>query len=155
MSDAAEELTGAEEEAHGLDDLIGDLEAEEQTEQRQREKEAEQAEKLTAEQEAKVRAMAERINSGFLFVVDRAVCPSVPVDQVADREKGNEAFYPLAKELGGEMPEWLAEFLDKYNPYIKAGVYMGMTIYTARICETAAVEAAENAEAEGGDSGGQ
>ncbi len=155
MSGAAEELTGVDDEAHGLDDLIGDLETEEQTEQRQREKEAEQAEKLTAEQEAKVRAMAARLNGGFLFVVDKAVCPSVPVDKIADRDKGNEAFYPLAKELNGEMPQWMAEFIEKYNPYIKAGVYMGMTIYTARKCEAAAVEAAEMEGAEGAENGGK
>lgn len=117
----------------------------------------EEEERLEAEQEAlenqpdqseieRARAFAEKLNTGFLFGVNRLVCPSVvDIDEVVDREAGNEALLPLAMELGGDVPPWVLAFQEKYGPWIKAGVYMGTTIYTLKKVEMMLQEEAEKA----------
>ena len=113
----------------GIDDLI----------------EAEETEKAQAQAEAarpddaelqKARLLAEKMNAGFLFGVNKLVCPSVDdLEQLIDREAGNDALLPLAMELGGEVPPWLVALQEKYGPWIGAGMYMGTTIYTLKKAE--------------------
>lgn len=122
-----------EQEGAGLDDMI------QEWEQQEAEAEAE-ASKLDPEQQERARKLAEKINGGFLKVVKYTQAPHVELEQIIDREKGNEAFLPLAEEFGGEVPPWLAAMLEKYDPYIKAGWYMGTTIYAARKAEAQVVE---------------
>lgn len=116
----------------GLDDLINEWEDD------QAEAEAE-ANKATPEDLEKARKLAEKMNGGFLWMVNRTQCPHVQLDQVIDREQGDEAFLPLAEKFGGEVPPWLAQF----EPYIAAGIYMGSVIITARAAEGQALELIE------------
>jgi hypothetical protein len=129
-------------------ETLADLESEWQSGQ-------EQAEALenqpTPDEAAAAAALAARINGGFLWLVNRTQCPHVDIDELVNREKGNEAFLPLAEKWGGEVPPWLAVL----EPYIAAGVYMGTTIVTAKQVEAqivAQAKAAAESEA-GGDSG--
>lgn len=87
----------------------------------------------------RARKLAEKMNASFLWAVNRTQCPHVAIDELVDREKGNEAFEPLAEKWGGEVPPWL----EAMQPYIAAGVYMGTTIITARQAEAAVIEQAE------------
>ena len=127
----------------GLDDLIEEWEAE------QGEKEAE-ANKASPEDLEKARKLAEKMNGGFLWMVNRTQCPHVQLDQVIDREQGDEAFLPLAEKFGGEVPPWLAQF----EPYIAAGIYMGSVIITARAAEGQALELIEQ-QKQGAEDGGE
>lgn len=133
----------AEVEELGLDDLI---EAEEK-EQAQAQFEEDQPDQTELE---RARIFAEKLNMGFLFGVNKMVCPSVEsIDDIVNREAGTEALTPLALEMGGTTPPWLVEFLQKYDPYIKAGIYMGMTVYTASQVEKQ-IRAEQEKEAENG-----
>lgn len=145
MSNAAENWN--DEEGAGLDELIGEWEAAEQAEQAE-------AEKLTPDQEAAARKFAEKMNTGFLWVVQKTQCPHVDIEQLVDREAGNEALLPLAEAWGGETPPWLAALMEKYDPYIKAGWYMGMTIYTAKQAEAYVVEQAKKQQQPQGEEAG-
>jgi len=112
----------------GLDDFIQEWEDD------QAEAEAE-ANKVSPEDKEKVRAMAAKMDDGFLWLVTRTQCPHVQLDQMVDREKGREAFMPLAEKFGGEVPPWMIQF----EPYIAAGMYMGGVIMTARKAEAQAL----------------
>jgi len=105
----------------------------------------------TADEVAQAAALAARINSGFLWLVNRTQCPHVAIDEIVDRKAGNEAFLPLAEKWGGEVPPWLAAL----EPYIAAGVYMGTTIVTAKQVEAQIIAQAEKAakESQGGAGG--
>lgn len=139
-----------QEEAHGLDDLMEELGKEEAEKAKAEQEEKEQAEQPSQSDMEKAKALASRMNDGFLWVVDKTVCPSVPIDDVADREKGVEAMLPLALEFGGEVPPFVLVLMKKYGPYIKAGVYMGSTIYAAKATEAAIQKAlAEQGQADG------
>lgn len=141
------EVVENEVEEFGLDDLI-------EAEEKERADEALEAEQPSQSELERAQAFAEKLNAGFLFGVSKFVCPSVEsIDEVIDREAGTEALTPLAMEMGGTMPPWMAEFLAKYDPYIKAGVYMGMTVYTASQIEKQLQAQAEEAE-QGGNDGG-
>lgn len=133
-----------QEEAHGLDELIQEEEGNLEQEAAKREAAEEKAKQLTQAQIEKAKVLAARMNGVFLFAVDKAVCPSVPVSDIVDRAKGDAALLPLAMSWGGEMPDWLERFLEQYQPYIAAGVYMGTTIYTARRVEIAIRQQAED-----------
>lgn len=135
----------------GLDDLINEWEDD------QAEAEAE-ANKATPEDLEKARKLAEKINGGFLWAVNKTQSPSVDLckltDQegnpLIDQEKGTEAFLPLAEKFGGEVPPWLAQF----EPYIKAGMYMGGVIITARQVEAqVAAQLARQESMKGGQDG--
>ncbi|WP_250655047.1 hypothetical protein [Alkalimarinus coralli] len=128
MSDVVELDAVEENEEFGLDDLI-EAESVEAANQAQAENEP------SVDELERARAFAEKLNGGFLWGVDRFVCPSANIDELIDREAGTEALTPLALEMGGTMPPWLAEALKKYDPYIKAGTYMGVTIWTAQQIE--------------------
>lgn len=117
-----------ENEEFGLDDLI-EAEGVEAANQAKAENEP------GIDELEKARLFAEKLNSGFLWGVDRFVCPSANINELIDRDAGTEALTPLALEMGGTMPAWLAEALKKYDPYIKAGTYMGVTIWTANQIE--------------------
>lgn len=136
MNEAAEVI---ETEGETLDDLAAEWQAEQA--------EAEAAENQpTREEIERARKLAEKMNEGFLWVVNRTQCPHVDIDQIVDRQKGADAFEPLAERWGGEVPEWLQQF----SPYIGAGVYMATTIVTARQVERQVIEqakAAQNQEA--------
>lgn len=153
MGNAAENLDPGTEEGHGLDDLISELDYSEAEQARADEQAQREAEQPSASEEERARAFAARMNMIFLSLVGKTVCPSVPVTEVVSFEKGAESLYPLALELGGDMPPWLAALLAQYGPYITAGIYMGTTIYTARAMEQAAREAAETQTSEGGADG--
>lgn len=133
MTDEVMTNEAAEVDGEGLDEMIRDYEAE------QAEAEAE-ANQPDPEEEERARKLAEKINSGFLKAVKFTQAPHVDIEQIVDREKGNEAFLPLAQEFGGEVPPWLAAMIEKYDPYIKAGWYMGTTIYAARKAEAQVLE---------------
>jgi len=106
----------------------------------------------TADEVAQAAALAARINSGFLWLVNRTQCPHVAIDEIVDRKAGNEAFLPLAEKWGGEVPPWLAAL----EPYIAAGVYMGTTIVTAKQVEAQIIAQAEKAAKESqGAAGGE
>lgn len=126
-----DKLNTAEDEYEGetLDDLRDELDQEEA-------EAAAQAEKPSAEDEAKARAFAEEMNNAFLWIVNRTQCPHIDIDQVVNREKGVDSLEPLAAQWGGEIPAWLKPF----RPYLAAGVYMGATIVTARQAERQALE---------------
>lgn len=139
MKEAAEAI---EHEGETLDDLEQEWEAS------QAEAEAEAARPDPDEIE-RAKKLAERMNAGFLWMVNRTQCPHVSIDEIVDRAKGDEAFEPLAERWGGEVPEWLAQF----SPYIGAGVYMATTIVTARQVERQILEAAERQQREAGANG--
>ena len=144
-----EAVAHQEPDTEDLDELIDQAQAEEQAEQ-------DAAEALSEAEKERARELARKINDGFLWVVDRTQCPSASIDELTDREQGVEALTPLAEEWGGEIPDWLRALLDKYDPYIKAGWYMGMTIYTARAVERQIQEQAEKQrQQEGAPNGGQ
>lgn len=141
MTEAAETLDQLDGET--LDDL-------------EQEWQAEQSEAAAAEDQPSpddieaARRLAEKMNDGFLWVVNRTQCPHVQIDQIVDRQKGVDAFEPLAERWGGEVPEWVQQFM----PYIGAGVYMATTIVTARQVERQITEAAEKQQdSEGGTDG--
>ena len=142
-----EAIKNEEVEEFGLDDLI-------EAEERESKEKLAEEEKPDDDELEKARAFAEKINMVFLFGVNKAVCPSVEtIDDVIDREAGNEALLPLALSMGGTTPEWMIEFMAKYDPYIKAGVYMGMTVYTASKIEKALKEQAEKEPEKDSDNG--
>lgn len=144
MAEAAEAI---EFNGETLEDL------EQEWSQEQAEVEAKENEPTKAEKE-KAEKLARKLNSGFLYVVNRTACPHVKVDQVIDREEGDQAFQDLAERWGGEVPEWLA----RWEPYIAAGVYMGTTIATARQAERQAIEilkAQHQQQQEGGQNGAE
>jgi hypothetical protein len=142
MAEVAEVV---EQEEDGLDDLVQEWESE------KADAEAE-ASRPSAEEERRAKELAERMNAGFLWIVNRTQCPHVDIEEIVDREKGNEAFEPLAEKWGGEVPAWVQQF----SPYIGAGVYMATTIVTARQIERQMVEEAERKEkAQGGQDGGE
>jgi hypothetical protein len=129
-------------------ETLADLESEWQSTQA----EAEELESQpTADEVARAAALAARINSGFLWLVNRTQCPHVSIDEIVDRKAGNEAFLPLAEKWGGEVPPWLAAL----EPYIAAGVYMGTTIVTAKQVEAQILAQAEKAakETQGAEGG--
>lgn len=101
-----------------------------------------QAEEEAAENEPskeelkKARELAERMNEGFLWIVNRTQCPHIDINETVDKAKGNEAFEPLAEKWGGEVPAWVQQF----SPYIGAGVYMATTIVKARQLERQVLE---------------
>lgn len=127
MSEAAEAMDTTD--GQDVDSLISEWEAEEG------QAEAE-ANRLSPEEERKVREMAEKLNGGFLFLVKKTQCPHVDLDAVIDREKGDQAMMPLAEKFGGEVPDWIRPFI----PYFEAGIYMGTTIATAREAERQVLE---------------
>lgn len=129
-------------EGETLEDLAQEWDAE------QAEAEAE-ASKPDPDEIEKARALAERMNGGFLWMVNRTQCPHVKIDEIVEREKGDDAFLPLAEKWGGEVPEWLQQF----SPYIGAGVYMATTIITARQVERQILEQAEKQAREAGQHG--
>ena len=110
-------------------ETLEDLEQEWQAEQA----EQEQADPAEA---ARARELAEKMNAGFLWVVNRTQCPHVNIDEIVNREAGADAFEPLAEKWGGEVPAWVQQF----SPYISAGVYMATTIATARQIERQVME---------------
>lgn len=143
----SEAISNQENEDFNLDDLI-EAEARETKEQQEEEAKPDQSELERA------RAFAEKLNAVFLFGVSKAVCPSVEnIDDIVNREEGNEALTPLALEMGGTVPPWLSEFLAKYDPYIKAGIYAGMTVFTAAKIEKHLQEEAEKAAKEARENG--
>ena len=132
MTDEVMTNEAAEVDGEGLDEMIRDYEAE------QAEAEAE-ANQPDPEDTERARKMAEKMNAGFLWAVKATQCPHVDIDQVIDREAGNEAFIPLAERWGGEVPEWVQAMMDQYHPYIAAGWYMGTAIIKARQAEAAVI----------------
>lgn len=142
MSNAvAEPIENTDADGPGLDDLIEEWESE------QADAEAE-ASRPKPEDVEKARRLAEKMNGGFLWVVNRTQCPHVELRQLVDPDQGAEAFIPLAEKFGGEVPPWLAQF----EPYITAGVYMGSVIITARAAEAQALAMIEKQQ-EGGEHG--
>ena len=129
MSEAAETI---DHEGETLDDL------EQEWQQTQADTEAAENEP-SPEEVKKARELAERMNAGFLWIVNRTQCPHVEIDKIVERAKGDEAFEPLAEKWGGEVPAWVQQF----SPYIGAGVYMATTIITARQVERQILEEAE------------
>ena len=136
-------------EQHGVLELIEEEEREE-AEQAERE-EAEQAElqrEIDAQKLEQARAKAEWINFYFIEGVDRFVAPSVDVRDLVDTDQGIEKLTPLAMEMG-DPPEWVLKLHKEYAPYIKAGLYMGSTVFMAMRAERAVQAAiAEQAKAE-------
>lgn len=124
-----EALHDVETEGESLAELLEEYEHE------QAEEAAEAARPDPADLE-RARKLAEKMNGGFLWVVNRTQCPHVKIDEVVDRKQGDEAFIPLAEKWGGEVPPWLAVL----EPYIAAGVYMGTTIASARQAEALVIE---------------
>lgn len=139
-----EAIEAVENEEFGLDDLI---EAEEkESEQKQRESAQQQEEESKPDnfELEKARLLASKMNWGFLFAVNKLVCPSIDnIDEYIDREAGNEAFVPLALEMGGEVPEWVLTLQKKYGPYFVAGAYAAGTIYSLKQVEKQ-IKQAEN-----------
>lgn len=132
-------------------ETLADLEAEWQAEQAEQQAEENQP---SREEIERARKLAEKMNGGFLWVVNRTQCPHVDIDQIVNREAGNEAFEPLAERWGGEVPAWLQQF----EPYIAAGVYMATTIATARQVERQVIEKArakQQQQQEGGQHGSE
>ena len=127
-----EPVEAVEHEGETLDDL------EQEWQSAQAEEEARENEP-TPEERRKAEELAERMNAGFLWIVNRTQCPHVDINEIVDAQKGNEAFEPLAEKWGGEVPAWVQQF----SPYIGAGVYMATTIITARQVERQILEAAE------------
>lgn len=126
----------------GLDEMLGEWEAEQA--------EAEELENQPDPSEVeRAKELAEKMNTGFLWIVNRTQCPHVRIDQVIDPDQGAEAFQPLAERFGGEVPPWLLQF----QPYIAAGVYMGQVIITARQAEAQAIEMIEAQKQQGGANG--
>lgn len=141
------EAVDFESEEFGIDDLI----KEEEKEQAEQQAEAEKPDNSDLE---KARLFAEKMNTGFLFGVNKMVCPSVEaIDDFVDREAGVDALTPLALSMGGAAPDWVVEFMQKYQPYIAAGMYMGMTIYTASQMEKMIIAEAEAANSKKDDTG--
>lgn len=126
----------------GLDDLISEAAQEKE----QAEKEANEP---TQEESEAARAMAEKLNAGFLIGVDKFICPSVDLFEHVDGARGVDALTPLCEQFGGEAPAWITELTEKYAPYIGAGLYVGTTIYQARKLELMAVQMDAN-QTEGG-----
>lgn len=127
MTDTAEQYE--EQDGPGLDAMLAEWEDEVAA------TEAADAQPTKDEIE-RARKLAEKMNSGFLWIVNRTQCPHVKIDQVIDREEGDEAFQALAERWGGEVPEWM----QRFEPYVAAGLYMGTAIVTARQAEAQAVE---------------
>lgn len=126
----------------GLDEMYSEWQAEQA--------EAEELENQPDPSEVeRAKALAEKMNGGFLWIVNRTQCPHVRIDQLIDPEQGAEAFQPLAERFGGEVPPWLEQF----QPYIAAGVYMGQVIITARQAEAQALELIEKQKQQGGADG--
>jgi len=123
---------GDQYEGETLDDLASEWEAEQA--------EAEAAENQPSKEDIeKARKLAEKMNAGFLWIVNRTQCPHVDISKIVEEEQGVDAFEPLAERWGGEVPEWLQQFI----PYIGAGVYMATTIVTARQVERQVIEQAK------------
>lgn len=139
MSEAAEAI---QHEGETLDDLEQEWQAE------QAESEAEEN-RLDPEEQEKARKLAEKMNAGFLWIVNRTQCPHVNIEEIVERAKGDEAFEPLAERWGGEVPEWVQQF----SPYIGAGVYMATTIVTARQVERQILEEAERQQKQAREAG--
>lgn len=138
MSKAAEQMEHQEnQEDHGLGPFIEEFEAQE----------AEQA-RIDAEPDAAEAAraakLAEKMNGSFLWLVNRTQCPHVALKEMVSQEEGEAAFLGLAEKWGGEVPAWM----EAVQPYIAAGVYMGVTIAVARDAEAAVIAAAKKAHAE-------
>lgn len=127
-------------------ETLDDLEQEWQKEQA--EAYAEENEPSREELE-RARKLAEKMNAGFLWMVNRTQCPHVDIDQIVEAEKGIEAFEPLAEKWGGEVPAWVQQF----SPYIGAGVYMATTIVTARQVERQVLENHKKQQQEAGQHG--
>lgn len=148
-------------EPHGLDDLIEKESVNEQQQEKQQQQELIKANEPSQAEIEQAKKLAAEINGAFLSGVNYMVCPSVEIDKIAEREKGDEAFYPLALKHGGKMPPWLAVFYEDYKPYIGAAIYMGKTIAVARQVERHIQEQQAEAEkekqqnSEGQDSGDQ
>jgi hypothetical protein len=122
---------------HGLDEFIADYE----------QSEAEQARidaKPDASEVKRAEALAEKMNGSFLWLVNRTQCPHVALKEMVNKEEGEAAFYGLAEKWGGEVPPWM----EAVQPYIAAGVYMGVTIAVARDAEAAVIDAAKKAQTE-------
>lgn len=137
-------------EAEGVDQHEGETldDLEQEWQQTQAETEAAENEP-TAEETEKARKLAEKMNTGFLWMVNRTQCPHVNIDEIVEADKGVEAFEPLAEKWGGEVPEWVQQF----SPYIGAGVYMATTIITARQVERQVLEAHEKQKQEAANNG--
>lgn len=143
MSEEVEVIEADQDEKHGLDSMV---EKEEQHSQEQQKKQAEDDEKSkhpSPEELERATRLARRINAGFLFGVDNAVCPSVDVYSVVDSEVGDEAFIPLALAFDGDIPDWLKEMVEQWMPYAGAGWYMYKAISGARRAELEARAQAE------------
>jgi len=84
-------------------------------------------------------ALAAKMNGSFLWMVNRTQCPHVALKEMVNQQEGEDAFYGLAEKWGGEVPAWM----EAVQPYIAAGVYMGVTIAVARDAEASVVEAAK------------
>jgi hypothetical protein len=141
----SEKAVHEEQEGPGLDELMEQYK-EEQTEAERLENQPDKAEIEQA------RKLAEKMNSSFLWVVNRTQCPHVAINELVEKEQGDEAFLGLAEKWGGEMPPWL----EALQPYIAAGVYMGVTISTARAAESQVIAAARAEQAkqqQGADNG--
>jgi hypothetical protein len=136
MSEMAEAVEG---------ETLDDLATEWQAEQAEADKLENQPD---AEELEQARKLAERMNAGFLWVVNRTQCPHVNIHEIIEADAGVEAFEPLAERWGGEVPEWVQQF----SPYIGAGVYMATTIVTARQVERQILDAHEKQQ-EGAASG--
>jgi hypothetical protein len=139
----AVEMEAVEHEGETLADLEQEWQ-ETQAEAEDLENQPSKAEQQQAE------ALAARINTGFLWLVNRTQCPHVHIDDIVNREAGNDAFLPLAEKWGGEVPPWMAAL----EPYIAAGVYMGSTIVTAKQVEAQVIEDARQAQKAQQESGG-
>lgn len=122
-------------------ETLDELEQEWQEQKADQEAEANQPD---PEETQRAEALAEKINASFLWIVNRTQCPHVNIDEIVNREQGNEAFVPLAEKWGGEVPPWM----EALQPYLAAGVYMGTTIVTARQVERQIMEQAERQQAE-------
>lgn len=138
---ASDQVQG--DEAHGLDDLIDQEQVNEEQQEHEDQQELINADQPTSDEVERAKQMAAMINDKFLVGVNFVCCPSVAIDQIADREKGNEAFFPLALKHGGEVPPWLLTLYKDWMPYIGAAYYMGKTIAVARKVEAAIQEQAE------------
>ena len=123
-------------EGETLDELEQEWQAEQESQQAE-------ANRPDPEELRQAEQLAKRINAGFLWAVNRTQCPHVNIDEIVNREQGDEAFIPLAEKWGGEVPEWV----QALQPYIAAGVYMGSTIITARQIERQIIEEAERQKA--------
>lgn len=129
MTKNAEAVEAVEAEGADLDSMLDEWEAD------QAEAEAE-ANRPDPEELEKARRLAEKMNSGFLWMVHKTQAPHVDLKQVIDQQEGVEAFTPIAEKWGGEVPAWIVQF----QPYIGAGLYIGTAIAQARAAEAQAVE---------------